>query len=309
MRTLPNKILLILGLAGLSSIANAQQEAQYSMYFFNPLLINPGYAGSQEALTVTALVRDQWTNFDGAPKTQGISIHSPLKSQNIGLGLTVINDQIGANKNTGAYADFAYSIKLNQKNHRLVFGLKAGADFYRTNYSNLKINDNTDNLYIDGYNYSKTFFNVGAGLYYYGKRFYFGASSPSLIKNNYNLPSGQKAVQENHFYAFGGVVIKLNAAVNMRPSFVIKYVNNAPLSVDANLSFLFYERVWVGAMYRYNSAAGANVMYNITQNFKIGYAYDYTLNNIQKYSAGSHEIMLSYDLRKLSKGFKSPRYF
>lgn len=301
--------LFLFGLLVMINTTVAQQEAQYSMYFFNPLLINPGYAGSQEALTVTAIVRNQWASFQGAPNTQGLSIHSPLKNQNVGLGFTAINDQIGSNKNTGTYADFAYSIKLNKKNHRLVFGIKAGVDFFRTNFSGLRINDNTDHIYTDGFNYSTLLFNVGTGIYYYGKRFYLGGSTPALIKNKLNLPGGQKATQENHFYMFGGIVIKLNAAINMRPSFVIKYVNYAPLSVDGNLSFLFYGKVWLGAVYRYNSAAGLNMMFNVNQNFKVGYAYDYSLTVIQKYSLGSHEILLSYDLRKSAKGFRSPRYF
>lgn len=288
---------------------HAQQETQQSLYFFNPLLINPSYAGSQEALTAIAVVRDQWTNFKGAPKTQILTVHSPLKKQNIGLGLTVLNDQLGASKNTGAYIDFSYSIRLNSKNHKLVFGLKAGADFYRQDFSNIRIQDNTDNIYLEGFNYSKFLFNTGAGIYYYGKRFYLGASSPRLIKNTMNLPGGQKAVQENHLYGFGGLVVKLNSAVNMRPSFIVKYVPNAPVSIDGNLSFLFYDKVWVGALYRYNSAAGVNAAFYINENFLIGYAYDYTLNQIQRYSAGSHEIMLSYDLKSKSKGFRSPRYF
>jgi type IX secretion system PorP/SprF family membrane protein len=287
----------------------AQQETQQSLYFFNPLLINPSYAGSQEALTAIAVVRNQWANFKGAPKTQILTVHSPLKKQNLGLGLTVLNDELGSSKNTGAYVDFSYSIRLNKKNHRLVFGLKAGTDFYRQDFSNLKIQDNTDNIYLEGFNYSKFLFNAGAGVYYYGKRFYLGASSPRLIKNTMNLPGGQKAVQENHLYGFGGLVIKLNSAVNMRPSFIVKYVHNAPLSVDGNLSFLFYQKVWLGALYRYNSAAGVNAAFYITENFLIGYAFDYTLNQIQQHSAGSHEIMLSYDLKSKSKGFRSPRYF
>ncbi len=296
-KMIKNASFALLGVCSLIGKVSAQQEAQYSMYFFNPLMINPGYAGSQEALTITAMHRDQWTNFDGAPKTTGLSIHSPLRSPNVGLGLTVQNDEIGANKTTSVFADFAYSIKLNQKNHRLAFGLKAGVDLFRTNYSNININDATDPVYLDGMNYSKTLFNVGGGLYYYGKRFYLGASVPTIIKNQYNVVAGQQAAQENHMYGFGGIVVKLSPAVNMRPSFVVKYVNNAPISVDGNLSFLFYDKLWIGGMYR------------VTQNFRIGYAYDYTLNTIQKYSAGSHEIMLSYDFRSLSKGFKSPRYF
>lgn len=287
----------------------SQQETQQSMYFFNPLLINPGYAGSQEALSVTGIVRSQWTGFKGAPKTQCLSIHSPLKNDHIALGLSFVNDQLGAIKNTGVFADFAYSARLNKKNHRLVFGLKAGMDFYRTEFSKLGVNDNTDALYLNGYNYSTQLFNVGGGIYYYGTRFYLGLSSPRLIKNSASIAGNNVELQSNHYYFFGGLVFKLNSRVNMRPSFIVKYNNNAPLSIDGNLSFLLYDKVWIGAMYRYNSAAGANIMLNVNQNFRIGYAYDFTLNSLRKYNSGSHEIMLSYTLKSKKGGFISPRYF
>ena len=130
-----------------------------------------------------------------------------------------------------------------------------------------------------------------------------------MVKNKINISADQTALQENHYYFFGGVVIKINPAINMRPSFMVKYVNNAPLSIEGNLSFLFYEKIWIGAMYRHQAAAGLNIMYNITENLRMGYAYDYQLTSLQKFSVGSHEIMVSYNLRSKAKGFKSPRYF
>lgn len=301
--------LVAVGFLALSVNLSAQQETQSSLYFFNPVMVNPAYAGSQDALQVTATVRDQWTGFKGAPKTQCLSLHTPLRREKIGIGFTVLNDAIGATKNTGFYGDFSYSIRLNQKNSRLAFGLKAGVDIYKTNFQPLRVNDNTDAVYTNGFNYTKTLFNTGAGIYYYGKRHYLGIASPRLIPNKINLTADQTALQENHFYGFGGVVIKLNGALNLRPSFMVKYVKNAPLSMEGNLSLLIYDKVWVGAMYRHGAAAGANIMFNLTQNLRVGYAYDYALTKIQNYSAGSHEIMLSYNLRSKSNGLKSPRYF
>ncbi len=303
------RIYLPLILLALVSKGYSQQEAQQSLYFFNPLLVNPGYAGSQEALSVTGIVRSQWVGFKGAPQTQCLSIHSPLRNDHFNLGLSFVNDQLGVTKNTGIFADFAYSIRLNSKNHRLVFGLKAGVDLYRSNFSRLAVNDNTDELYVNGYNYATQFFNAGGGIYYYGKRFYIGASSPRLIKNVMTVSGENVLAQANHYYGFAGIVLKLNNRVNMRPSFMLKYTQNAPVSVDANLSFLFYDKIWIGGMYRYNSAAGANIMLKVSQSFSIGYAYDFTLNAINNYSKGSHEIMLNYNLRSKTGGFVSPRYF
>jgi len=305
----PMKVYVFIILLAFFSKVYSQQEAQQSLYFFNPLLVNPGYAGSQEALSVTGIVRNQWVGFKGAPQTQCLSIHSPLKNDHLNIGLSFVNDQLGATKNTGVFADFAYSIRLNSKNHRLVFGLKAGVDFYRSSFSKLAVNDNTDELYVNGYNYATQFFNAGGGIYYYGRRFYIGASSPRLIKNAMTISGENVLAQANHYYGFAGIVLKLNSRVNMRPSFMLKYTQNAPVSVDANLSFLFYDKVWIGGMYRYNSAAGANIMFKVSQSFSIGYAYDFTLNAVNNYSKGSHEIMLGYNLRGKTGGFVSPRYF
>ena len=305
-----NKIITLFFCLLISSFASfAQQEHQLSTYFFNPLVINSAYAGSQKSMVINATVRDQWTNFKGAPKSQVITLHSPLKKENIGVGFTLINDKLGAHSNKSLMLDFSVGVKLNKKDHHLALGIKSGVDVYQTNYNGLRIQDNTDGIYNNGFNYTKVLPNVGAGLYYYGNRFYLGASSPKLVKNNFSSVNGQKSVQENHFYFFGGYVVKLNSTLSMRPSFIVKYVNNAPLSVDGNLSFLIFGKVWLGAMYRNKSAVGLNCMYYLTESFNVGYAYDYTLNAIQNYSSGSHEIMLSYKFKSKSKGYMSPRYF
>lgn len=292
-----------------SKIIISQQETQHSMYFFNPVLLNPAYAGSQEALQITGTSRDQWTGLAGAPKTQVLSLHTPIKFKNVGVGFTVLNDELGVTKNTGLYGDFSYSLKLNKKNDQLAFGLKLGFDFMRQDFSTLRINDNTDDLYTNNLRTNKNLFNTGAGIYYYGKRHYLGVSTPRLIKNKITTTQTQSAIQENHYYMFGGVVFKINPAINLRPSFIVKYVKSAPLSIEGNISVLFYDKIWLGMMYRHKAAAGLNIMYNINQNIRIGYAYDYQLTTIQKFSQGSHEIMLGFDLRSKSKGYKSPRYF
>ncbi len=287
----------------------AQQETQQSMYFFNPSLFNPAYTGSQEALQITGLARNQWIGLKGAPKTQCFTMHSPLRYNNVGLGLTILNDELGVTKNTGIYADMSYRIKLNKKDHQLAFGLRAGVDLFRQDFSTLRINDQNDQLYIDGFNYRNNLFNIGSGLYYYGSRFYFGISCPRMINNNLYSQNNLAVRSENHVYIFGGFVFKLNAAVNIRPSMIVKYVNNIPISLESNLSFLFFEKFWVGAMYRHKSATGFNFMFNINEYLRAGYAYDYQLTELQKFSNGSHELVISYTLKSKSKSFKSPRYF
>lgn len=282
----------------------AQQDAQYSMYMFNPLAINPAYAGSRDAFSAVALYRNQWLGINGAPKTINLSVHSLLKSKNVGLGLNVVNDQIGTLKNTGIYGDFMYRIQLNRKKDWLAFGVKAGLDMFRANYNSLIATDITDNLYTTPI--ATNLFNVGTGIFYYGKKHYLGVSVPKLINNK--LGVGQ-AVQKQHIFVMAGYVFPLNSVVDFKPSVVLKLAPNAPISSDANISFLFYKRLWLGAMYRYKESAGLNLVFNINEQVRFGYAYDYNLSKLTNYTSGSHEVMLTYDFVKHKKGFYSPRYF
>ena len=39
---------------------NAQQDPQYTQYMYNMNVINPAYAGSNDATSIGVLYRDQW---------------------------------------------------------------------------------------------------------------------------------------------------------------------------------------------------------------------------------------------------------
>lgn len=290
-----------------SHTLKSQQEAQYSMYMFNPLTVNSAYAGSRDALSVIALYRNQWTGFKGAPQTTNLTLHSPIRYSNLALGLSVIDDRLGTTKTTTFKGNVAYKIRLNKKKHYLSFGLSGGADLFTAQQTKAVINDNTDATYINISN--KPLFNVGAGLYYYGKKHYLGLSTPKLMENVYDGTGTKNFKQLKHYYLMGGIVLPINSVVQFKPSFVVKAVENAPLSADINASFLFYERVWVGAMYRLKESCGLNVVFYVNDYITFGYAYDYTLTSLRKYNSGTHEVMLGFDLNRKDKAFKSPRYF
>ena len=106
------KWILVLFLTGMISVSRAQQDPQYSQYMFNQLAINPAYAGSKEALNAAAFVRSQWTGIDGAPNTETVTIHGPLRKKRVGLGFAVIADQIGPKNSIGALGSYAYRIPI-----------------------------------------------------------------------------------------------------------------------------------------------------------------------------------------------------
>lgn len=288
---------------------SAQQDPMYTQYMFNTLSINSAYAGSADRLTAVALHRSQWVNFKGAPTTQTLTIHSPLRNENISIGGSVINDAYGPVKQTGVYLDASYRIFMGSK--RLAFGLKAGSNFFSANLIDLNPyfeDDNTFNANIK----SKAMPNFGFGVMYYSKTFYAGLSVPKLLQNkliNGSLPDFINNKEKQHMYLIAGAVFDISYYTKFKPTILIKAVNGAPLSAEVTAQFLFFEKLWVGAMYRWQDATGVLLQYEINNRFKVGYAFDYTLTDIRKYSDGTHEIMLGFDFIRGYSGDVSPRYF
>lgn len=301
------KAYLVLLLA-LTTVSNglAQQQAQFSMYMFNPLIANPAFAGSRDALSITALGRKQWVGVSGAPETATLSFHTPLRYEAVALGFSVLYDKIGPSQTTSLFADVAYRFQVTGKS-KLALGLKIGADIFGVNYTSLDATHQWDELYSNIPN--KGYFNGGFGVYWYSDDFYVGLSSPKLRENQFISSSQSNAKQVNHYLLNAGYSFKINSTFDIIPSFMVKVVPNAPIAIDANLNFLLYDRIWVGGGYRFGDAVVANIMYHFSPKFRGGYAYDYTVSDFGQFNTGSHEIMVNYDLDFLGKGFPTPRRF
>ena len=305
--------LLVFGLVSVAG-AYAQQQPLSTMYMWNQLILNPAYAGSRDAITASAVWREQWVGLEGAPSTQVISLHSPLPGDKIGLGLTVENDNIGPSNNTGVWGDFAYRIQMSEKS-KLSFGLRAGFGVYQASLrdlDNIDVNDPVFNKNVEN-NFLPNF---GFGAYYYGDRGYVGISSPTLIEGELNSgrnPSGKaQDLDKRHYYLMGGYVFSLSqdsTGVMFKPSTVIRMVEGAPVSFDISANFLIKQKLWLGAAYRYQDAVAAIVSFQFTEHLQAGYSYDFGTSSLRSYHHGSHEIMLTYDFFKRDVKTKNPRYF
>jgi type IX secretion system PorP/SprF family membrane protein len=303
---------MLLGLGSLSSYA--QQLPMYTHYMFNTLSINPAYAGSRDALTVSALHRSQWVGFKGAPTTQTITMHSPIVSKHIGVGLSVTNDKIGPINNTGVFANFAYIMNLSKKS-KLSLGLSGGANILQANLSSLLLDQQNDPVFAnDIRNHVSP--NFGFGAYYSRERFYAGVSTPNLLQNSYsvvNLADGSTlaAKEQRHYFFIAGALFNLNNNLALKPTTLVKVTQAAPVQVDFTLSFLIMKKLSLGAMYRSGDAVGALVGFNINEQFHIGYSYDWSYGmKTGRYNSGSHEVVLRYDFIFSSKRqIQSPRYF
>ena len=301
----------IIALATISAqltTASAQQDPLFSQYMFNTLAFNPAYAGSGDVLTAMALTRHQWTGFEGAPRTQTLVGHSPLRNQSIAIGASILNDKAGPVSQTGAYIDVAYRIRTGAKS-RLAFGLKGGGNLFQADLAGLStVEPDPSNQNLGG----QFLPNFGFGLYWHTQRAYVGLSAPKLLTNELNTAAAQvvtTAEEARHYFFIAGAVLDMGTEVKFKPSIMVRAVEGAPLSMDMNANFLLRERVWLGAMVRLGDSFGVMAQYAFNEQLRIGYAFDLTTSRLGAYNSGTHELMLSYDFR-FSKGRTiTPRYF
>lgn len=290
--------------------SKAQQDPMYTQYMENLLTLNPAYAGSRDVLSAMAVSRNQWVSMPGAPVTRSLSVNAPVKTTNMGLGLSILRDQLDPVTQTGIYMDYSYTLYFANK-RSLALGLKGGVNFYEAGLSGLETNQPDDPVFANDIN-RKFLPNVGVGAFYYTPKYYLGLSVPKLIENkiNKNAVSTQSISREEmHVFFMAGYVFDVNRIVKFKPSILTKYVKNAPVSLDMTGTFLFYDRLWLGAMYRVGDSFGGLVQMQATNQLKIGYSYDLPVNKLGAYNKGTHEIMVIFDFDFGTGKVRSPRYF
>lgn len=292
---------------------NAQQDPQFTQYMYNMNVVNPAYAGSKESVSGGVLYRSQWVGIDDAPRTATLNLHSPV-GKNVGLGFSVISDQVGPVEETNTYADFSYTIKLGGE-HKLALGLKAGATFNKIGlYSDIGNGFVPDQDDAFGQDTNNTFLNVGAGLFYYTNKYYVAFSVPNMLDGTYldltdNGENYEFGTETQHYFLTAGYVFDIGTNTKFKPSFLMKSAFNAPLSLDVSANVLFNNKLEFGATYRLDDSVGALVNFAITPSLRIGYAYDYVTSALDVSTSSSHEIMLLFDLNLYKKVTISPRFF
>ena len=294
----------------LPTVVMGQQDPEYSQYMFNGLAYNPAYAGSREALSGTLLLRKQWVQLPGAPFTGSASIHGPSRNDRHGFGFSFVHDRLGITRQNYVYGSYAFRFPLGPG--KLALGLQGGLINFQNRYSDV-VTINPDQI-NPGVNLTAWLPSVGTGAYFSTQKFYAGFAVPNLLAGEYfrykNSSTQQIAsAQKLHYFGTMGVVLPLGDNVAFRPSLVAKWVKNSPLEFDFNASFLFKERLWLGAGYRTGDALIFMLEYFTRGGLRVGYAYDYTLTQLRKVNTGTHEIMLGFDLAPKKTKIITPRYF
>lgn len=303
----------LLFLIGLISTAKAQQDSQFTQYLFNGIYINPAYAGYKEDIYVQSFYRSQWAGVNAAPKSFSIAADGAFNDGNVGLGLIVANDQLGAQSYLTAYANYAYRIRMgDDESSQLAFGIAAGMVQLGLDGNKLQGYKPGDELIPIG-SQSNTLPDARFGVYYANKNYFAGFSATNLLAKymaKANTENRMVPVPQPHFYFTAGALFPINEDIRFKPVILFKDDTKGPSSLDINAFLLLKETLWIGGFYRSafdlykkdylrtpvskQNAIGAILEVFASENLRIGYSYDYSLNKLRDNNSGSHEISAGF---------------
>jgi type IX secretion system PorP/SprF family membrane protein len=300
-------ILVLLLNLGLFFKLFAQQNPHYSTYMFNHFSINPAYCGSKQTLYINTVQRYQWISFtSGAPRSQSLNIQYSNKKRKVGLGLNVLNDQLGATVNQSILATYAYHLKMPVG--KLSLGIRAGAQSLLTDFRKINYEDKTDNynnLVIRHIIPTGDF-----GLYYYTQDFYSSLSLNNLwgtrLSSFKDTISYKRLVP--HLFFTTGKAFVVNPYLIINPSIQIKKTQGAPFLFDYNCNIRIGERFWAGVSYRSKVSTVVLTQIAVTEKLRFGYAFDIGINKLGTFAGATHEFYLGYDINIHNNKIISARY-
>jgi type IX secretion system PorP/SprF family membrane protein len=287
------KVLLLVVVMAVSFV-QAQKEPQYTQYMYNIGSFNPAYVGTVESPEIIGLYRAQWLDIEGAPTTIRGGANIPFNNEKMGIGVNIVNDQLGPSTQT--YFDVAYSYEIQLSDEtKLSFGLNAGGSSLNIDYSKGTIYDSTD-ASIYGDTYSNFYPTVGAGLFmYHEEDWYLGASVPNFLTDElYNDEVATIVEDYMQLNVIGGYVFQLSDRTKFKPAFLVNYLQGSPVNINLSANFQFIDALTIGAAYRFDNAVSGLAGFQISNAMFIGYAYDYNTNGLGEYGGGSHEAILKF---------------
>lgn len=288
-------------------LSMAQQDPLFTQYAFNQVAINPAVAGTHTGLSLTGMSRLQWSGFDGAPETHIFSAHMPLPTDNMGVGMTFYHDRIGVTKQNEFSLMYSYRIKF--ANSAISFGARGVLGNFRADYTDVDLNGDYDPRFA-GNEFNDFGANFGAGVYYYGEKFYVGLSVPHLTINKFETSTTIGSYRRARvYYLLAGYVFDLNEDFQIKPYTNIRMPEGAPVQMDINASLIYKKQVYIGLGLRPNNSISALFEWQI-ENFRFGYAADFIQNESNAFGRGANEFLLNYVIPSKSKKMpNSTRYF
>ncbi|WP_295652519.1 type IX secretion system membrane protein PorP/SprF [uncultured Mucilaginibacter sp.] len=322
------RIILFTILLGGFLTARAQQDAQFSQYIFNGIYINPAYAGYKQDLQINSFYRSQWTGLEGAPQTFSSAADVAILDGTVGLGVLASHDALGAQSTTAAYANGSYRIKFGKHDDAswLSFGLGFGVLQTGIDGSKLYATQSGDPNVPTTYQ-GTALPDARVGVLYTANNFFAGLSVDNLLAQYMHPSSSDQSlivvIPSPHKYFTVGALFDLNDQTKIKPSILIKQASGTPTSIDINTFVLLNDKLWVGGTYRTgfsifnnnlqsglppSSALVGMASFYVSPDFRVGYAFDYSLNKLGGYGYGSHELSLDFIIKSSKRDYYISRH-
>ncbi|MGQ1947340.1 PorP/SprF family type IX secretion system membrane protein [Geofilum sp. OHC36d9] len=305
---------------GISSDLFAQYEPQFSQNMFNPLFVNAGYSGYSGRVNSVLINRTQWVGLEGAPKTTvvGADMALNLFRNRGGVGLVIMNDEVGLYKNLTMQASLAqrYDLEVGELgvgiNMGFVNQVFDGTGVILRTASGGDYHQETDPA-VTKEEMNGTAFDMGLGAWFSAPDYYIGASILHLFAPKPNFKEEFDVYIPRSFFLTGGYFFRLlDKPVEFQPSTFLK-VSEGAWQLDLNVNVLFHKKYWGGLSYRIQDAIVLLGGVELAGGVRIGYSYDITTSKLAGAgSNGSHEIMVGYSFdlatTKREKRYKSVRF-
>lgn len=289
-----------------SQFLSGQQNVQFTQYMYTPTILNPAFAGIKQEMNVAVINRSQWVGVNGAPVSQSLIFDTPI-NEKIGFALNILHDKIGPSQEINFTADVSYLIQLNDNNLRLSFGMKGGGHLLTVNFNEVLTNNPNDPA-LEDIN-SRFTPVIGTGVYVYTDQWYLGLSTPNFLTTrhfNKTLVSSVSTIA--HYYLIGGMNFDVNDQFKLKPTFLLKAVSGAPISIDLSLNALVNKALTLGVSYRNKSSISALFDVKVNKNISIGYSYDHATNVLNNFSGGSHEILFRWNVSRIINDMTQPSW-
>lgn len=295
------KLLVLQLILILTMLSYAQQDPLFSQYIYNKVIVNPAFAGGDEALNISLIKRAQWVGIKGAPSTTILSVHSPTKGRRVGLGAYLSRDRIGPTINNNFMTTYSY--RILREDSFFAFGIQGGLGYLEFDYNAIKTQD--FDFVFSPNDIRRVLPDLNLGMYYQNKDFFVGISSNHLFENDYGFLTDDEKTTftrlSRHFYVMAGNQWEIVEGIKFRPSALVKLVRNNNTQIDVNASILFKKDFWIGVSYRTPKVASFSMELKVAPKIKIGYAADFSLNQLQTQNFGSHEIRVEFMLPRKQK--------
>ena len=287
----------------------SQQMPLYSQYVMNDFYICPAIAGTKDYSPLVLSVHKQWAGIDNSPSTQTLSFHTLLPKRDMALGGIFFHDSFGQEDRLGLQFTYAYHFYIDRHN-KISLGLAGLAMRYKIDERGLHPHDYNDPAIT--YKVEKTIVpDANVGVYFWGDKYYAAITAANLFQSKLKINNN---VKENkmvrHYFIYGGYIIdfKSNDAWELEPSVLLKFTELTRPQFDINLKVLYTKLFWFGVSVRPRDSFIANIGFKYKSYF-LGFAYDFTFSDLSKYSFGSQEIILGWNIGETKRAKRGKSFF